>query len=117
MLIGTVTISRPASLPIERESGREQNVFDGGDGSFRVRDKAPARRLLTYKVRMTQAEYEALEVYLRVTVGFKKTPFTVVDDWGTSFTARYWDTKLKTSEKLGRYHEASLPFLVEDVES
>lgn len=117
MVIGTVTIARPASLPVESSRGREQNVFEAGDGSLRVRDRGPSRRFLTYKVRMTKAEKDALETYLEATARWRMNTFTVTDDWSDSFTVRYWGNELRVTEKLGRYYEASLTFRVEDVET
>lgn len=117
MVIGTVTTSKPAVLPVRTRVEREQKVFEGGDGTIRARSVGAEARLLTYNFRsLPRTDIEDLDDFLTGVSGanFRGNVFSITDDWGTSYSVRWWDARLDYVEKVGRLFDLTITFRVEN---
>ena len=113
MQIGTVTLSKPAKVPVRGAALRPQHVFEGGEDLVRVRNVGAKKELVTYTVRnLNRTEFTALRAYLEGESGanFKANVITVTDDWSVSFSCRWWDKQLKWEERLGRLFHVTMTF-------
>jgi len=83
-----------------------------GDGTPRVRKAGPTQQFLTARWdRLTVTDWGDLSDYLE-TNGWGASNITLVDDYGASFTVRYWDGSLKGRRRLGRFYSATARFMV-----
>ena len=117
MKIGTVTLSRKASVPVKGSTGQEQNVFKGGGGEIRARDVGAEDRFVTYTIKnLVRTEFEDLRSFLISSsgAGYKKNAFDLVDDWSVTWSVRWWDNKIQYQEKLGRLFDVTLTFRIEN---
>lgn len=113
MIIGTVNVGRAKAETGDR-SGKKQNRFKGGAGHIKVWDATVEDRLLRYSLaRLDASTAAALRTYLTVTVDYAATPFTIIDDWGTALTVRWWDEELDLREGMGRLFSGTVTFRVE----
>ena len=116
MKIGTVTLGRAALLPVQTRASRAQSVFIAGDGTVRVRNKAPEERLVRYVLRnVVRTELEALDLFLTGESGanYKANAFDIIDDWSQTETVRWWDPRLEFTERIGRLYDVTVTFRIE----
>ncbi len=113
MVIGTVTLSRRAQIPVRRRKVREQTIFEGGEHTVRARNKGNHWLYLTYTIKnLPRLEFEALDLYLTSPAGanYQGNDVTVVDDFGVSRTGRLVDKDMGSEEGLGRLYDVELTF-------
>lgn len=83
-----------------------------GDGTVRVRKSGPDLRFISVKwPRLTKTYWDLLWAYLGAT-GWGAQDLTLTDDYGETFTVRYWGRSLKGQRRLGRFYSAEATFLV-----
>ncbi len=115
MKVGTVLLSKPASVPVLGQDSKLQNVFEGGQGTIRARDRSTLAALVSYRVKnLPRTEFVALRAYLTGSAGanFKQNSFTLIDDWNISYTVFWWDSKLNYEEALGRLYTVKMTFRI-----
>lgn len=113
MLIAGVDYGR-AKWGTKYENAKTQNRFKGGNGAVRVSDRDEEDELITFTLpRLTAAQFTALKAYLTVTANYAENTWSMTDDWGTVRTVRWWDSKLRFTEQLGRFYTATIQVRVE----
>jgi hypothetical protein len=84
-----------------------------GDGSVRSRTAGALTKIITFKFpRLDNTQWTVLKA-LAASWKFSGTAITVVDDYGTSYTCRYWDDSLRGESRLGRFWSAEASFRIE----
>lgn len=102
-----------STYQLESEDRIEQNVNPMGDGTLRVHTKGPSVRFLRVVLpRMTNTQWTLLRAVV-TTVKFSETPFAVVMDDSSTYTVRWWDSKLKGVRRLGSFWSAEILLRVE----
>lgn len=115
MTIGGITLSRAAVYPVKSWRERPQNTFVGGSGTVRARETGPLSEFIQWTIKnLTKSEVDTLETYLTETAKFRKTAVAITDDWGTVYSARYWDKKFVKTETIGRLISVKLTFRIEN---
>lgn len=117
MIIGTVTLSKKAILPVATRVSRDQSVFVGGGGEVRARNRAAEDRFITYIIKnVPRVEVADLDSFLTGISGanFKGNVISVTDDWGTTRSVRWWDSRLDYTERVGRLFDLKLTFRIEN---
>jgi len=104
-----------AKIGVDQQWSKKQNRFVAGQGKVRVSDRSVNERLITFTLeRVSQSQFTTLFVFLVFTANFAKNTFAIIDDWGQSYTVRWWDSRLRFIEKPGRYYTVTITVRVEN---
>lgn len=109
MTIGPYVISRGNLLPYDENLATKQHRAEADDGAVGVIDDWDVQ---TFRVKITVPRAEALNIrgYLRTGVRYAAIPFTLVDDFGTSWLVRLWDRNIKMRTKATNLVEMVMVF-------
>lgn len=92
-----------ASVGTSKEASPHMTREVMADGSVKVRKTGPADRLILFKLtRMTNTQFETLAAMLAA-MEYAAATMTVVDDYGTSYSCRYWGNSFVGQSRLGRF--------------
>lgn len=112
MTIAGLPVGRAQAVYRDTISQRETvNVM--GDGTVRNRTSGEPDELLEFALpRLDNSTWTTLKSLL---LYYKKInqSFAIVDDYGTSYTVRYWGENIQGEHRLGRFWSTKLVFRVE----
>ena len=114
MTIGPYTITTGNLIPYSENVATNQIRQEAADYSTVIVDR-PQVRFLKGKFKVPRAEADDIERFLTWGVRFAATAFTVVDDFGTSWSVRYWDRVCKKKFVAADVVLMELTFRVEPV--
>lgn len=96
MKIGPYTVSRGSLIPYTVERRASQTRRKAADGSITVVEKPDrTERYFHTKIKVPRAEANKIADFLETGVGYARDTFTLVDGFGTSFTVRFWDGRVR----------------------
>lgn len=103
-----------AKIGTDQQWSKKQNRFVAGNGTARVSDRSTEERLITFTLeRVSVGLFFTLYYFLTQTAGYARNTFQVIDDWGLSYTVRWWDSRLRFTEKAGRIYSVTITVRVE----
>ena len=93
MTIGPYVVSRGNLVPYDETVNTRQHRNEADDGTVGIIDDFDVQ-MFKVKIRVPRAEALNIRGYLRTGVKFAAIPFTLVDDYGSSWQVRFWDRKV-----------------------
>lgn len=112
MIIGPYTVSRGTLVPYEMYSQSQQARIELMDGAVCVAEDVDAQFMkATFRVPLEEAMN--IQGYLRNSVRYSAEAFTITDDFGASWSVRYWDSKIGATVIGGSITEMVCLFRVE----
>lgn len=110
MKIGPYTITRGSLTPYVAEGRTSQVTKVAGDGSVTVIEQLhDAEEFMRAKIRVPKAEAETIKAFLEA-LGFARDTTTIEDGFGTVFTVRFWDRRVRIRHVGNELGEMDLLF-------
>jgi len=112
MKIGPYTVTRGMIVPFDEYSNSEQTRLELSDGAVAISDDWDTEfKKCTIKV----SRGEALNIrgFLRRSARYSAEPFEIIDDYGTTWWVRYWDSKINMATAVSNIVEMVMVFRVE----
>ena len=110
MQIGPFTVSRGTMIPYVEDDRTSQVRKVAGDGSITVVEQGFASELFfRAKIKVPRDEGTKIRDFL-LAKGYASETFTYIDGFGTSFTVRFWDRRVRRRNIGGSLVELDLLF-------
>jgi hypothetical protein len=114
MTIGPYTVTRGAMVPFTFEATSPQIAVETEDLEVVVAEKtANSVEYIRAVIKEPIDNGMNISNYLKYGVRFKAIPFTVQDDYGTTWLVRFWDRRVKRRHLGGDLVELDLLFRIE----